>query len=141
MARGRSAPRPVAQRILLRGGIAIGVTGALVAMIVGSGDRSGLREVIALGVIVSAIFATVPIYDVEHWSLRRRTVVHSAVMACTVLPALLLSGWVDLSRPSTILIALLGYAGGGVVLWTVGYLLNRPPRGARAEPGPVVDRT
>lgn len=130
---GRTARSRPARTALLRGGIPLGLSAALVAMVAASGDRSGLRDLIAICVIVTAIVAASAIYEIDEWSLRSRTIAHSLAMACTALPALMLSGWIDLSRPSAILIALTLYAVGGAVLWTFGYLINRPPSGARTE--------
>ena len=59
------------------------------------------------------------VYQVEHWSLAKQTLIHFALMAVTVLPAMLLSGWFDLATPTGWLLALGAYMLTGVVLWAV----------------------
>lgn len=50
------------------------------------------RATLALGVIIEAVAGAAVIYQIDRWSLRKRPLVHFAIMLVTVLPALLLSG-------------------------------------------------
>lgn len=71
------------------------------------------------GLIVAVTLAAVPIYDIDAWSLTRRSAVHFLVMLVTVFPLLLASGWFTL--PVAICVFLLF----GIVAWTTGYVVAR----------------
>jgi xanthine/uracil permease len=72
---------------------AIGVT------LFSQGSADDGRSTIAVGVILGATMGASVIYQVEQWPLRKQSLTHLGVMAGTVLPALLLSGWFPLDTP------------------------------------------
>ncbi|GAA1648570.1 DUF3021 family protein [Microbacterium flavum] len=82
-------------------------------------DRAQSISTLCVGLIAGVTIAAIPIYDIPSWSLLQRSLLHFGVIAVTVLPLVLVSGW--FSAPVSVLVFLLF----GVVGWTVGYLLHR----------------
>lgn len=94
---------------------------------------------LALGVMVSALAGASVVYQIERWSLARRSAVHFAIMAVTVLPALLLSGWFTLDSLGGYAVVIGLFLVTGAVLWMVMYLLStRLGRSPRAHGGSSV---
>lgn len=82
-------------------------------------DSTQARGTLCTGLIAAVVIAAIPIYDIDSWSLGKRSLVHFLVMAVTVFPLLLLSAWFSL--PIAVVVFLIV----GIVGWTVGYLINR----------------
>ncbi|MGP9582341.1 DUF3021 family protein, partial [Brachybacterium sp. AOP35-5H-19] len=111
-----------AVRFLLSGVLTLVIMLALSFAIDDPAQARGTRTV---GVIVGVVIAAIPIYDIDRWSLLKRTIVHTAVMAGTVIPCLIFSGWFDLNA-STGVLALVGtFVGFGVVGWGIGFIITR----------------
>lgn len=91
----------------------------MVAISFAINDPEQARGTLCSGLIAGVTIAAIPIYDIDSWSLTRRSIVHFLVMAVTVLPILLLSGWFTV--PVAIGVFLLF----GVVGWTIGYFVSR----------------
>jgi chromate transport protein ChrA len=82
-------------------------------------DDMQAKGALVTGLIVAITIAAIPIYDIDRWSLAKRSVVHFLAMLVTVFPLLLISEW--FSVPVSILVFLLF----GVAGWTIGYIVNR----------------
>lgn len=82
-------------------------------------DSSESRSTLAVGLIVAVVILAIPIYSIERWSLLKRSLVHFAVMAVTVLPITLWSGWFS-PTVSIIVFLLFGLAG-----WLIGVIINK----------------
>jgi len=82
-------------------------------------DPAQSRGTLIAGLIAAVTIAAIPIYNIDSWSLVKRSLVHFLVMLVTVFPLLLLSGW--FSVPIAICVFLLF----GVVGWTIGYVVHR----------------
>jgi len=91
------------------------------------GQTADGRSTLAVGVIVAAVSASSVIYQAEGWSLRRQTLAHFVVMAITVLPALLLSGWFRLYALTDVLlvVGLFLLVLVGLVLWSALFFIIR----------------
>ncbi|EPR76543.1 hypothetical protein ADILRU_1028 [Leifsonia rubra CMS 76R] len=63
------------------------------------GDTVTARSTFVAGIIVSALVGTAVIYQVGRWKFSLQTMIHFAIMVCTVLPALFSSGWFTLESP------------------------------------------
>lgn len=90
-------------------------------------DEAQARSTLCAGLIVAAVIAAIPIYDINSWSLAKRSLVHFLAMLVTVFPLLLISGWFTL--PISIVVFLLF----GAVGWTVGCIINRIQQKTKAE--------
>lgn len=106
-------------KVLLLAGIPLVVMGGIGTLLLAQGDTANGRSTFAVGVIIASVSGASVVYQVEHWSLAKQTLIHFALMAVTVLPAMLLSGWFDLATPTGWLLALGAYMLTGVVLWAV----------------------
>lgn len=112
-----------AVRFLLSGVVTLIVMLALSFAIDDPAQARGTRTT---GVIVAVVIAAISIYDIDRWSLLKRTVVHTAVMAATVIPCLIFSGWFDLNAGSGVLALVGTFVGFGVVGWGIGFIIARP---------------
>lgn len=88
-------------------------------------DDAQQRGTFITGVIVFFVILAMPIYSIDTWSLRKRTIVHAVAMLVTILPCLVVSGWFDVTTWQGIIMMTLTYIGFGAVGWTVGYVVNR----------------
>lgn len=84
-------------------------------------DKQQASGTFFVGMVAFFVIAAMSIYDINSWSLRKRTIVHFVVMLVTVLPTLYLSGWYDVSSWQGIGLMLLSYGGFGLVAWTIGF--------------------
>lgn len=82
-------------------------------------DDYSARGTAAAGVIAGSVIASIPIYNIDKWSLLRRSVVHFLIMLVFVLPALLYAQWYSVP------VSLLVFLGFGVAGWTIGFTVNR----------------
>lgn len=87
------------------------------------GKPEDARSTLAVGVIVGAVSGATVIYQVERWSLTKQSLVHFVLMAVTVLPALLLSGWFPLDSVGGYLAVVGIFLAVGALLWGVMYLI------------------
>ncbi|MDO5028923.1 MAG: DUF3021 family protein [Bacillota bacterium] len=86
-------------------------------------DPFQVRSTFFAGIISAVIVATKPVYDIENWSLLKQSLVHFGLMLVTVYPVLLLSGWFTLNSPVDYLKVLAMFLLGGVITWTIGFLV------------------
>lgn len=97
-------------------------------------DPTQAKGTLCAGLIAGVTISAIPIYDINSWSLGRRSLVHFLVMLVTVFPLLLWSGW--FTPP----VAIGAFALFGIVGWTVGYLINRAQEKKQAKTrAPSVD--
>ncbi|QTX06187.1 DUF3021 domain-containing protein [Agromyces archimandritae] len=96
-----------------------------------SGDVAQARSTFCVGIIVAATCGASVIYGIERWSLAKQTAVHFAVMVCTVLPALLASGWFPLDDFWGVALVVAVFLGTGAVLWTLFALIGLRTRRPR----------
>lgn len=113
--------------------VAFGVMGT--ALLV-EGDTSTARSTFATGVIVAATSGSSVIYQVDRWTLSIQSSIHFAIMLCTVLPALFLSGWFTLNHPLDYLAVIGIFLVTGLAIWLVlffvfGVILPKRRRATR----------
>ena len=90
-----------------------------------SGESAeNIRSIICGSLIVIIVVLTIPIYDIDKWSLPKQSLVHFLLMAATILPLVMISGWYDWSTPIGFLVMLGVFLLSGAVLWTIGYAFN-----------------
>ena len=108
----------LALRAFLLGAIPLVVMTSIGVFLLRDGQTADGRSTLAVGVIVAAVSASSVIYQTEGWSLRRQSLAHFVVMAITVLPALLLSGWFRLDTLAGALLVVGLFLLAGLVLWS-----------------------
>lgn len=114
----------VISKALIRGAIPLAImTGISLIMNHQGMDSFQVRSTFVVGLIVAAVAAASVIYDMDHWSLKKRSLIHFLAMTTTVLPCLLLSGWFQLNALSDYLVVLGIFLLAGAVLWGVGYFI------------------
>lgn len=101
---------------LISGGISAAVM-ILISFFIS--DPAQAKSTAIAGIIVGITLCTIPVYDIDAWSLAKRSLLHFAIMLVTVLPLLLWSGWF----PPLIAVAV--FLAFGLVGWTVGYVTHR----------------
>lgn len=99
-------------RFLLSGALAFVI---MFAISFGISDPDQAHSTRMVGIIVGAVIAAIPIYDIERWSLATRTIVHLVAMVAIVLPCLAFSGWFDLSSGVGVLAMLGTFVSFGIV--------------------------
>lgn len=88
-------------------------------------DAFQVKSTFMAGLIVTAVAAASVIYEIDKWSLKKQSLVHILVMAATVLPCLLLSGWFPLKTISDYLKVLGIFLFAGMILWGAAYCIFR----------------
>lgn len=81
-------------------------------------------QTLCAGFIAAGVAGTWNIYDINSWSLRKRTLVHSFYMALVIFPTLFISGWFSLSLANIALAVGIFILTGGIA-WTIGYIFFR----------------
>lgn len=94
------------------------------------GEVEDARSMFAAGVIVASTAGASIIYQVEKWSLPKRSTIHFLIMTVTVLPALLLSGWFALATVTAYFGVIGLFLLVGAVAWTIGYLVHKKTEAA-----------
>ncbi len=85
-------------------------------------DDAQAKSTLISGLIAAIVIVTIPIYDINQWSLSKRSLLHFAIMLITVLPLLLISGWF------TPILAIIMFLLFGLAGWTIGYLIHKKQR-------------
>ncbi len=81
-------------------------------------------QTLCAGFIAAGVAGTWNIYDINSWSLRKRTLVHSFFMALVIFPTLFISGWFSFSLANIALAVGIFILTGGIA-WTIGYIFFR----------------
>lgn len=104
---------------MLRGGIPFAIM-SIIAYILylqnSITDAKGTFYAALIAFIVG--FATV-IYDINQWSLTKKTVIHFLLMLLTIYPILLFSGWFPLKNSTDALVIFGYFLVTGAILWSV----------------------
>lgn len=112
-------------RAALLAGVPLVIMTAIGIALLAQGKVEDGRSSIAVGVIVAAVGGAATLYWIDRWSLARKTLVHTVVMALTALPAMALSGWFPLDTVWGWVLLVGTWALGGAVGWTIGFLATR----------------
>lgn len=123
--------------------IPLAIMTAIGIALLAQGDTEAGRGTLCVGVIAAAVSGSSFIYQVERWSLLRQSLMHIGIMLVTVFPALLLTGWYDLSTAGGWWAAIGTYAAWGIGIWSVMYVITsllekRRRRGGDHSPGDQV---
>ncbi|CAM4346102.1 DUF3021 family protein [Weissella hellenica] len=82
-------------------------------------DFSNAKSVLCVALMALFIgFATI-IYDIDQWTLIKKTIIHFLCMLVTIYPILLFSGWFPLTGLKDALIILGYFTMTGVILWLI----------------------
>lgn len=109
----------VVRRAVILALIPLVILGGISLLLHVEGEAEDARGALAGAVIAAAVAGASVVYQVESWSLAKQSGVHFALMAFTVLPAMLLSGWFPLEGPGDVLLVVGLFLAVGAVLWGV----------------------
>lgn len=87
-------------------------------------DPFQIKSTFIVGLIITAVVAANVVYDIDTWSLTKRTVIHFILMLVTVFPCLLASGWFPLNNFTDYLKVIGIFLLVGLILWTFGYIIS-----------------
>lgn len=112
-------------RTLLRGGIPLIIMGGIALLLYFQGEYSDAKGTFIASLVAFFVGAATVIYDIDHWSLTKRSIVHFLIMFVTIYPILLLSGWFSISSVSDAFKIFLFFISVGVVIWLVMFTLAK----------------
>ena len=98
-------------------GLATGLIMATLSLFIE--DDYQARGTLVSGLIAAITIIAIPIYDVNRWSLAKRSIIHFLLMLVTVLPLLIYSEWFSPIIAVGVFF-LFGAAG-----WAIGFGVNR----------------
>lgn len=108
---------------IILAGVPLVIFSVMGISLLAEGDMSTARSTFAAGVIATTLGGTAVIYQIDRWKLSFQTAIHFAIMLCTVLPALLWSGWFPLEKPRDYLAVIGIFLLTGLVIWLVMFLV------------------
>ena len=82
-------------------------------------DDAQAKSTLINGLIAAIVIVAIPIYDVNRWSLAKRSIIHFLLMLVTVLPLLIYSEWFS---PIIAVGVFLVFGAAG---WAIGFGVNR----------------
>lgn len=92
-------------------------------------SKKGISEqfvsILASTIIAASLAGFSVIYNIDHWSTKKKIAVHTLCMAITVIPALIISGWFDVSSTEGYFAILASFILFGIVGASVGYLVSK----------------
>jgi len=80
-------------KALLRGGIPFIIMGGIALMLYYQEKYTDAKGTFIASFIVFFVGAASVIYNIEHWSLLKQSIIHFLIMLVTIYPILLVSGW------------------------------------------------
>lgn len=104
---------------LLRGIIPLFIMGGIAIILYFQGKYSDAKGTLVASLIAFFVGAATVIYNIDEWSLAKRSIVHFIAMLLTVYPVLLLSGWFQIRSVFDALNVLMFFVLAGIILWSV----------------------
>ncbi|ALX50648.1 hypothetical protein AOX59_13530 [Lentibacillus amyloliquefaciens] len=89
------------------------------------GKYSDVKGTFVASLIAFFVGAASIIYNIEHWSLIKRSGVHFIIMLITIYPILLLSGWFTIASVFDAVKIFILFAFVGIILWSLFFILAR----------------
>lgn len=115
--------------MLLKKGIIRGLivflimSGISLIMSVQGMDETQIRGTFIAGLIFTSVAIFSVIYDIKGWSFLKQSAVHFLLMAVTVFPCLLISGWFQLNKTTDYLKVFGVFLIVGFVSWALLYFI------------------
>lgn len=124
-----SANKAEPKKLMISGSIRAGIVLAFMGMGLYFQSQKGIDKqyysILAASIIAASISGFSVIYDYDVWSARRKITVHTICMALTVIPALIISGWYDLSSAAGWFGLVFSFVFSGLIAASVGYLVSK----------------
>lgn len=110
---------------LMRGIIPLAIMSGIATLLYFQKNYSDARSTLFTGFIIFFVAAGSVIYDVDDWSLLKRSIIHFSVMVITIYPILLLSDWFDVSSLFDALKVFIIFLLVGLALWSLFMVLAK----------------
>lgn len=107
------------KKSLLRGGIPFAIMEIFAIALYVQGKSVDSKDLFFGGFILLVLGGATVIYNIDHWSLMKQSMVHFIIMLATVFPILLLSGWYPVSSFVDGLQVFVIFALVGIVIWSI----------------------
>ena len=90
-----------------------------------SKDIKQFKQLVAVTVISTAVSGFSTIYDYDIWSVKKKIFIHTVCMFIVVYPALIYSGWFDISNIYGYIYAFISFACFGILFASIGYIISK----------------
>lgn len=112
-------------KALLRGGIPFVIMGGIAVILYIQGKYPDAKSTFMASLIAFFVGAATVVYNIDAWSLTKRSGIHFLVMLVTIYPILLFSGWFTISTVLDAFNVFLIFVFVGVVMWLVMFTLAK----------------
>ena|SRR5699024_2456551 len=112
-------------KALLRGGIPLIIMGGIALILHFQGKYTDAKGTFIASLIAFFVSAATVIYNIDHWSFTKQSVIHFFIMLLTVYPILLLSGWFTITSIFDAFKVLLLFISVGIAIWLVMFSLAK----------------
>jgi len=106
-------------KALLRGGIPLIIMGGIALLLYFQGKYTDAKGTFIASLIAFFVGAATVMYNIDHWSFAKQSIVHFLIMLVTIYPILLLSGWFTISSILDAFKIFLLFISVGIVIWLV----------------------
>lgn len=113
------------KNLFIRALIPLVIMGGIAVMLYYQGDFENAKSTFIVGLIISIVASASLIYDQDHWSIFKRSILHFIVMLVLIFPLLLVSGWFEVNTWNQVTGVLLIFMGVGVILWSIFMVLAK----------------
>lgn len=77
------------------------------------------------GIIITFVAAATVIYEIDKWSLIKKSIIHFLIMFATVFPTLVFSGWFANDNLMDILFIFILFITVGIISWVIGIVISK----------------
>ncbi|MFD2830976.1 DUF3021 family protein [Corticicoccus populi] len=110
-------------QVFIRSVLPFAILMSIAAFLYYDGQLESAQGTFTAGIIFTIVSGASVIYDLNHWSIVKRSVVHFLVMLVTIYPILLMSGWFELNSVMDYAVVLIVFICTGIVLWVLMLLV------------------
>lgn len=110
---------------MLRGGTPLVIMSFISVILFFQGKANQAKSTFLVALILFVVGIATVIYDIDSFSLLKRSVIHFIIMLVTVYPILLISGWFPLKTFKDALFIFLYFIVVGAVVYTIMLLLAK----------------
>ena len=110
---------------LLRGGIPFVIMSGIALILYSQGKYADAKGTFVASLIALFVGAATVIYNIEHWSLAKKSGIHFILMLVTIYPILMLSGWFTINSVFDAFKVFLIFIFVGIILWSVLFTLTQ----------------
>lgn len=110
-------------QIIIRGIIPFIIMASIAVYLYYDNQFDAARSTFITGIIITIVSSASVIYDLDHLSLFKRSMIHILTMIITVYPLLLISGWFETTTFTDYIVIFAIFSAVGLVLWSIMFLI------------------